>query len=419
MLGAVALVLGACGADDEDGEAAGVDEPAEEPGGSDEEPTGAGDADEFPDTSSAVTETSVRIGIHAPLRLGTLDIDSVLGFGRLSQLFWDDINAGGGINGRQVQVELANDGYAVDSALQACRDLVQKDVLFVSGTGGADQIAACGQYSLSQKVPYMSLGVSEAGLVDKAGYRALTITYDRASRLLAQYMVNELGGDEKPMAMLRMNTPNLDGAHQAFLDELEELGESLVVDDAVDKQANVEQLTSECLKLKQADAQLVYVNAAPTVSGALIRSCASQGYKPMLVTVPNTFACTAEPPLGAPEMEGCHGMLSSQNPDDLGDSELAKKAVTLWEAKFPDAEFPSEGALLWGFFDVIREALELAGDDLSPRSFLQALDDLEYDNGIFNPVAFKGEKVNTTGVLVVKGTPSGYETVVGDWTDEF
>ncbi|HVM52667.1 MAG TPA: ABC transporter substrate-binding protein [Acidimicrobiales bacterium] len=416
---AITLLAAACGAEDEDDAGGGGLDGTEET--TTTEAAAVGDLDRIPEDTTGVTETSVRIGIHAPLMLGGLDLDSILGLGKLSRAYWDMVNDAGGINGRTVEVELINDGYTVDTALQACRDMIQKDVLFISGTGGADQIVACAQLALGEQMPYLSLGVSEAGLVDQDGYRALTATYEQSSRLLAHYIAGELDGAGKKLAMIRFNSPNADGAHQAFVDELGAAGlDPLVVDDAVDKQGNANELTSECLKLKQAAADIVYIIAAPTVSTMLARSCASQAYTPQYVTVPNTLACAVEPPLGAQELDGCIALSGARSPDDT-DNELTQQAHSTWEAAYPGEKFPNDGETFWGYFDVLREALDQAGDDLNRRSFLTALSALDYDNGLFNPIRFEGTKVNQGGVVVLRANFAieGFDTIVPEWTTKF
>ena len=70
---------------------------------------------------------------------------------------------------------------------------------------------------------------------------------------------------------------------------------------------------------------------------------------------------------------------------------------------------------------MLREALDQAGDDLNRRSFLTALSELDYDNGLFNPVRFDGEKVNQGGVVVLKANFAieGFDTILPEWTTEF
>lgn len=381
----------------------------------------ASDIDRIPADTTGVTDTSIKIGIHAPLMLGGVDLDNILGLGKLSKAFWKMVNDAGGINGRTVDVQLVNDGYTVDTALQACRDLLQKDVLFVSGTGGADQIVACAQLALGDKMPYMSLGVSEAGLVDQDGYRALTLTYEQSSKLLVSYLADKMDAATKKLAMLRFNSPNADGAHKAFLDALTDKKlPAPVVDDAVDKQGNANELTSECLKLKQANAQIVYLLAAPTVTTALARSCSSQGYTPQYITIPNTLSCAVNDPLGAKELDGCITLSASRSPID-NDNDLKRQAHQTWEANYPGVKFPNDGETFWGYFDVLREALKQAGKNLNRHSFLEALSKLNYDNGMFNPIHFDGQKVNQGGVVVLKADYAKQDNVTIDnnWSTSF
>src|SRR5437763_17203176 len=142
--------------------------------------------------------------------------------------------------------------------------MIAKKVFFISGTAGADQIAACGQYAVKQQIPYPSLGVTEAGLVGQPGYFAFTLTYEQQGVLQAKYIVHKLGGDQKPVALIRFNSANADGAHSKFVATYRSLtNKAPAVDDAVDKDGNNQELTSACLQRQQARAQIVPVRAAP------------------------------------------------------------------------------------------------------------------------------------------------------------
>ncbi len=375
----------------------------------------------IPDSTVGVTDTEVHIGIHVPESRGGIPLGSILGIQDLSKAYWAAINKAGGVNGRTVVAEFADDGYDVAKALDACRELESKNVLFISGTSGADQIVACGQYALGKNIPYLSLGVSEAGLTDQPGYRALTITYDRQSKLAAQYIVNHLGGKTKKTAVVMFNSPNVDNARKLFRDELTNLGGTLVADDLVDKQGNANELAAECLKLKQANAEVVYLLALPTIASTMARSCAEQGYKPQMLMPANSAACGYSDPLYAAELSGCLGFAAIKVARESG-SPLVAEAESAWKATFGDRAFPSDGELLWGLFDVYREALERAGKNLSRRSFLEALDNMNgYDNELFNPIDFNGTNVASDSVVVQRADKSKmqFDQVVGEWTDEF
>lgn len=375
----------------------------------------------IPDSTVGVTDTEVHIGIHVPESRGGIPLGSILGIQDLSKAYWASVNKAGGVNGRTVVAEFADDGYDVAKALDACRELESKNVLFISGTSGADQIVACGQYALGKNIPYLSLGVSESGLTDQPGYRALTITYDRQSKLAAQYIVNHLDGKTKKTAMVMFNSPNVDNARKLFRDELKKLGGTLVADDLVDKQGNANELAAECLKLKQANAEVVYLLALPTIASTMARSCTEQGYKPQMLMPANSAACGYSDPLYAAELSGCLGFAAIKVAHE-SESPLVAEARAAWKETFGDRAFPNDGELLWGLFDVYREAIEKAGKNLSRRSFLEALDNMNgYDNGLFNPIDFKGTNIATDSVVVQRADKSKmqFDQVVGEWTDEF
>ena len=139
VLLAAALLTGACGAEDESTavDDASVDGGAEDPA-SQEESTPQEEEAEIEDSTTGVTESTIKIGVHAPETIGGIDIGDLLGLGDMTKLYWDTVNEQGGIHGRTVEVTLGDDGYDANAAQQACRDLIADDLFFVSGTSGAD-----------------------------------------------------------------------------------------------------------------------------------------------------------------------------------------------------------------------------------------------------------------------------------------
>lgn len=417
MLLSGVLVAGACGAEDEStteedssvdaGTAAdgGAEPPAEEP--------------EIEDSTRGVTDTEINIGVHAPETIGGIDVGDFLGLGDLTQLYWDTVNEQGGIHGRTVNVTLADDGYDANAAQQACRDLLTEDLLFVSGTSGADQIITCANLATEDQMPYLSLGVAEAGLVDRPGYRAMTMTYDGMSELMADYVLAELAEPETPVAMIRYNSPSSEGAQDAFTSRMDELGGNLVAADAVDKQGNPNELTAECVKLSNLGAEVVFMILVPTVSTQFARLCAEQGFTPTFVTVSNTLSCSSEPPLGVAELVGCQSF--SPVRVEVEGNPLATEAEEAWAAAYPDRDAPDELVTFWGMFDVYREALEQAGPELSRLGFLETLDAMDYDNGVFNPVRFDGGRIGADSVVVIEATGEApwERELVSEWSSSF
>src|SRR5206468_3439089 len=144
-------------------------------------PTAAGD-------TTGVTDTEIRIGIHAPVSGAAPFPQS--SFDRGKQVYTEFINATrGGIFGRKVRVFFEDDGYNPSQAVSVCKKLVQQDHVFLLiGGGGADQIVACAQYAASAGVPYVSEGTNEAAMGKLASAFAESETYKQQSLLLAPYI---------------------------------------------------------------------------------------------------------------------------------------------------------------------------------------------------------------------------------------
>lgn len=355
-----------------------------------------------------VTDDSVRIGMHLPMSISGLDISSLVPLNEAVEAYWGSRNREGGIHGRQVEVFIGDDQYTPSGSVQACKTLVeQHGVFFVYGAAGADQIAACGQYTIGQGRPYLSSGTVEQGLLGDPNYWALTMTYEPMSALLAEYAVAELDGANRPMAMLRMNTPNAASARRGFVTRARELGAEIAVDDAVDKDPNPSQLQATCIKMQQKGVELVYMMASGLVMAQAADACTSQGYRPQWLGVANTAACGVEPPLGSDSLDGCITFSANHHPADT-DSPLQQQARADWEATYPGEPFPGDEdpllILVWAISDLLREALERTGPNLTVAAFNATMSGFVYDNQLLNPVDFRdGSHVGGQGVVLWRG----------------
>ncbi len=105
----------------------------------------------------------------------------------------------------------------------------------------------------------------------------------------------------------------------------------------------------------------------------------------------------------------------------MAPAELAKEARDAWAERYPDRDAPDELETFWGLFDVYREALEQAGPDPTRLGLLEALDSMDYDNGLFNPINFDGSRVGSDSVIVIEAInedPWSRE-LVSTWTSSF
>src|SRR5690349_6390551 len=95
---------------------------------------------------TGITDTEIRIGIHAPVTGAAPIPQSAFEEGK--DVFWNSPN--GKVYGRKVTVFFEDDKFDPATAVQKCRKMVETDKVFVLiGGGGADQITACARYAQS------------------------------------------------------------------------------------------------------------------------------------------------------------------------------------------------------------------------------------------------------------------------------
>ncbi len=369
-----------------------------------------------PQWNEGVTDDQITIGVHTPLKIGALDVSEVTGTGPLTQAFWDHSNQNHLVNGRKVNVVLANDGFDPGVAAQACRDLIDKGVFMISGTAGTDQIIVCEQAAAQKGITYTSLGVADS-LTKDPNYFALTLTYDSQARIAAKYVMTKLDGKNKVIASVKENTANLDEPMGIFADEIAKAGGKVTVHDTVGKPPTPEDLTNECLKLAQAKADIVWTWMPSFSVSSFAKACAQQHYNPQWFQNANGGECVLTGTFGAAELDGCLSIGTNRNPDEVNPP-IKQECDAAWQAARPGKDMPLGGYQLCAFYDVLRKALENAGRDLTQTSFRNALHTMNYDNGILNPIHFGKGQVASDQFVILRGRngklmeePPGWQTI--------
>ena len=159
---------------------------------------------------TGVDDDTIRFATHAPVT-GAAPLPSA-SFEQSADLYWRWLfeEQGETVLGRSnIEQEFADDRYEPATARQVCRELADRSFLLYGG-GGTDQIQACGQLAAQLRVPYMSPGVTEAGLDDNPWYFAASMSYRQQGVLLGEYVRANFG--DAPVGAIVTQTPNFDDA---------------------------------------------------------------------------------------------------------------------------------------------------------------------------------------------------------------
>ena len=366
--------------------------------------------------STGVTDTKITIGIHIPLTGAAPIHPEVADAGK--DLYWRWLKSrGGSINGRDVEVLLANDGGSNPTAGYVCNDMADKRGAFlVVCFSDTDPINACSGTLERIGVPYLSPGVQEAELEDRSTYFALSATFPAQMRITAEYVLNVRGpsaeryepmgepppppwfripilgiaipkepeGEPPPpnaidVGLVRPNTPNYNDAQRALADGLDAEGIRLHVY-AATKEGHPDQMRQFVSQMRPDGIDAVFDMMGRSQTVALAERMDEMGYRPHF--------------LGPSMRAGVDSLL--QNACDGPDSALHEASFfTAWPAFSDAAAFDPDLVdaarelapgidststdrdflfALWGLMKVVAGMLDAAGPTPTREGFLAAMD---------------------------------------------
>jgi ABC-type branched-subunit amino acid transport system substrate-binding protein len=317
---------------------------------------------------TGVTDTTIKIGIHAPVT-GAAPFPQKA-FEASNDLYWKYLKDKGGVNGRNVQVVFRDDKYNPTDAVQACREMVEQEHVFlIIGFAGTDQISACARYAESVGVPYFSGGTTEDGLSGLNRYFAISQSYDQQSSTLVKLMKNRIR--KTKVAVVVIASPALNNTVKSITNEINKAGGLQIVRSSrIGKYASDAELLSEAQQLKTSGAEIVYVIAAPIPFIKLATNAQAQAYHPVWVGpgTTNGFQVVAE--AGCPSIDSAKFLSPFPQLDAIDELDPNYKvAFRKYVGNNPD----DIGILNWGMNKTIHQMLEATGPDLSRQSFLKTV----------------------------------------------
>lgn len=367
-----------------------------------------------PNDRVGVSKTGIKVGFHAPFT-GAAAVDlNDLKFGVNTYRDWLK-DKGGSIHGRQVDVQFRDDQYSPSIAVSVCRELVEKQQVFLLiGGAGTDQIQACGRYANQKKVPYLSAGVTEKILSGLPNYLAFYETYPDQTPELAKLIRNfdagpgkggkvfldrcssgstaacsdALPGSTEPkVAVVYSNTEGFYDARDEFLKAMGPLvgGTDKIVQKAITKfTIGASEANSVVTELKGAGVDVVFIITSPTNFGNILTPAQGQAYAPRWVGLGLTFGINlvAIPACGRQRTSYEFSIMFHPSPSVY--HPVANQWKQAW-AEFggpdpSDRSTPDQHDIafaLWGGSIVQHILFNAAGPDLTRSGFLAAAQKLK------------------------------------------
>jgi len=343
----------------------------------------------------AVTKDEIRIGLHAPLT-GAAPIPTQSAQ-EGAHVYWRWLRERNQkIHGRYVEPILKNDNYNPSQAVAGCKELVERDHVFllagIMQPEGHDQVQACARYAASVGVPYVSLGSTTVGLEGLDNYFAMSKTSPGQAKMLADLLVSDLGARRKRNGMLMHDSPNNADTHDAFVRTMADRGARLRYDRSVSRNAGATEAQVVVKEMKAAGLDNVFILTTPVWFLQVLQAAKNQNFHPRWVGIQGIpLAGDTVASVGCRNGNIGRSRFLSPVPAfanrDSFDPRHDRAMRRIYDKKGDSITW-----LGWAGSEAIRKMLERAGRDLTKKRFIRRVERARrIRTGIIPPFGFTPE----------------------------
>jgi len=321
-----------------------------------------------------VTDKMIIIGSHGPITGGA----TFLGLGGRAgaELAYKEINAAGGIHGRQLKMIFEDDGFSPSKALAAVKKLVEQDKVFmINGISGSNPTIGTIDYLRQAKVPAYITTASAPGVTQPFNrylFRGATTETLRFGEIDAEFFADFL--QVKNIAIVTGQEENLKNEADETTKILEKWYKTKVIARAEFKVGDKD-FTPQLMQVKQSNPDFIFVVGQVPEASIVIRQARELGLRQPIMVAPSSVDNTLITNLG-PNSEGLLGLWGAGAFLDSGHPDMVKFRES-WAKLNPDAPKGRPNLFdVWGYTEVyvIAEALRKAGKNLTREKFIDALE---------------------------------------------
>ena len=328
-------------------------------------------------TDQGISDEIILIGMHTDLSGPASMIGKQSADG--ANMRFGEFNASGGAYGRQIKFIVEDHQYTVPRAVQAANKLLRKDkVAIMMGSLGTPQNNAVLTDQLSFNVPNMFPLTAARSMFEpfhKLKFSSGSTYYDQI-RTGIKYLVEN--NNRSNVCVLYEDTDFGQEIVDGVKDQLEKMNLPLI-ESASAKPTDTD-FTAQIKKLKNAECDLVALGTIVRTTILPFMKSKEIGWTDVdfVSTSASYFTVVAEQPNGI--MNGLYCLNSIVFPY----YDTANKIEKKWWDEFKNiyGKDPNTGAIYgYIFADIVIEAIERAGKDLSIDNFIKAMETLkEYED---------------------------------------
>ncbi|UGY01941.1 ABC transporter substrate-binding protein [Bradyrhizobium quebecense] len=320
---------------------------------------------------SGADDKTIKIGTTAPL---SGPVSAFAQIAKSAEAYFRKVNDEGGINGRRIQMMIADDAYSPPKTVEQTRRLVESDeVLLIFGGVGTPTNSAVHKYLNDRKVPQLFLGSGAAKWDDPKNF-PWTVgwqpTYRDEAIAYAKYI--KASHPNAKVGVLYQN----DDLGKDYLRALEEgLGSTEAIVARAAYETTAPTVDTQILLLKSSGADVVLVAATPKFAAQALRKIGEIGWKP--TTIISNVSASISGVLEPAGKDNSIGVISSQYLKDSTDPALKddagyKEWVAFMDRYLPDAN-KSDWLNVYGYTiaQTLVAVLKAAGNDLTRANVMK------------------------------------------------
>lgn len=366
-------------------------------GGSEEAETPAGDAAEPGAAASktqGVDEDTIKIGFFSVMS-GPVSLSGTSAWDGL-RIYVDEVNEAGGIHGRTIElVGPYDEACEASEAAASVRRLVSQDRVFAIVGGGCSgsTLAALPTIKESGIPTIISVSTSPAFFEEPLPnlFRAGTVSDGIQAQAITDAGVDQFS--TKRPAILQVANEYGQGAGERIEKRLaDEYGIDVVASESYEIGAT--DFSSQLLRLRQANPDLVFIYAYHQEAGRIVRQAKEIGLDVAMLggsaTSTPLFADAAG--AAAEGFVALHPVPVLTGSDDPAVVEYTDKLNELYSGDLPAGRPSDYDFYAWGAAKALVEGLKNAGQDLTWESFIDGLEAIDHlETGITFPIEFSEE----------------------------
>jgi branched-chain amino acid transport system substrate-binding protein len=323
--------------------------------------------------AAAGAAEEIRIGQTLPYS------GPVSGFGligKTQEVFFEKINAEGGISGRKVKFITLDDAYSPPKTVEQTRKLVeQEEVQLMFGSLGTATNAAVHRYLNSKKVPQLFILSGATKWADPKNYPWTMpgmLAYETEGVIYAKYVLKA-----KPDAKIAILSQNDDFGRDyvaGFKRTLGPKAASMIVSEAT-YETSAPTISSQLASLKASGANVLFGVVLGKFTSQMIKGTAELNWKPDLFFVPTSASSISF--LEPAGLDNAVGLITASAQKDSLDSQWAndpemKEFFAFMKQHMPNADLNNSNyAAGYHYATLLMTVLKACKDDFSRENIMR------------------------------------------------